>query len=236
MNRAFAFLALVGLVSLPRYLGAQDAIPDSLRGSALSIRIHAVVPFPSASMPEAPSGTQPKQAQSAPSDQGGKAPQGDKASAPDKAPASIDTSTGQAVAWQGEGVKYTLPGRPAPFKFKGSNFVTVVQVTPFAQDDGKNLTLVVHGQVWVQGEAGKLLYYSALDTLSVAYGETVLFYPLGIDAGGRTPLRLEIAVFRGSDQGGQDEKALPGNEKASPAKGPQDKAPSDKAPADKSAK
>jgi hypothetical protein len=232
LNRAFACLALAGFVSLPGLLGAQDSIPDSLRGSALAIRVHAVIPLPTpasaaqgaqtAPPQEATPGAQakPPVAPSTPegADQAGK---GSGAGAP----------AGKAVAWQNQSVKYTLPGRPVPFKFIGSNVVIVVQITPFAQEDDKGLTLVAHGQVWVQGSGGGLSYRTAIDTLSVDYGETVLFYPLGLDASGNAPLRLEITVLRAADQDVQADKQPPskaGADKSAPEKPSPDKAAPDK--------
>jgi hypothetical protein len=196
---------------MPRLLEAQGGIPDSLRGSALAVRIHAVVPL----LPNPPAST-------AGADESGKdastsdksaaqtdkgtaqtdknAAQIDKGAAQTDKGAVVDSLTGKPIAWQVQSEKYTLPGRPVPFKFIGSNVVIVVQITPFDQDDGKGLTLVAHGQVWIKGSQGSLTYHTAIDTLSVAYGETVLFYPLGLDASGNAPLRLEISVVRASDE------------------------------------
>jgi hypothetical protein len=249
LNRAFACLALLSFVALPRSLGAQNTIPDALRGSALVIHIHAVVPLPGAvaspgsqdPVPNAPQAGSPKQP-------GSPSPEGAEPAA--KAPSSldrtplIDPSTGKPVAWQNQTEKYTLPGRPVSVRFMGTNFVIVVQITPFAQDDGKSLTLVGHCQVWIQGSKGKLAYYSAIDSLAVAYGETVLFYPLGIDAASNTPLRLEISVARASDEESQGDKQT---SKAEADRSLSDKAPElkpgaaakpgpEKAPADKPAK
>ena len=224
MNRAFACIALIGFVAMPRFLEAQGGIPDSLRGSALAIRIHAVVPL----LPSPPAST-------VGADESGKdastsdksAAQTDKGAAPIDKGVVVDSLTGKPIAWQVQSEKYTLPGRPVPFKFIGSNVVIVVQITPFDQDDGKGLTLVAHGQVWIKGSQGSLTYHTAIDTLSVAYGETVLFYPLGLDASGNAPLRLEISVVRASDETSASE----GGAQSDKPQG--DKQPGDKALPDK---
>ena len=106
------------------------------------------------------------------------------------------TGKAEELAWQAENVKYTVPGTPVPFKLVGSNVAIVVQITPYLSDDGKSLTLIAQGQVWIKPPSGGLSYHTNIDTLSVDFGETVLFYPLGVEPEGRTPLRLEIAVLR----------------------------------------
>lgn len=217
MNRAFACFALIGFVALPRFLGAQGGIPDSLRGSALAIRIHAVVPL----LPSPPDST-------ASADQSGKdASTGDKNVAQQDKNSIVDSLTGKPIAWQGQSEKYTLPGRPVSFRYKGSNFVVVVQITPFAQDGAKDVTLVAQGQVWVKSPQGGLSYHTAIDTLSVAYCEAILYYPLGLDASGNSPLRLEISVLRASDM------AAPSEGGAQSDKPQSDKQPSDKSLPDK---
>jgi hypothetical protein len=102
---------------------------------------------------------------------------------------------GSKAAWQEENVKYTVPGVPVGVKLVGTNIVVMTQVTPFVRGDGA-LTLVAQGQVWVRSLSGGLSYRTTLDTVSVAYGETVFFYPLGVDPEGHAPLRIEISVNR----------------------------------------
>lgn len=106
---------------------------------------------------------------------------------------------GQAAApWKSESVRYTVPGTPTAVKLLSANAVIVVQVTPF--DDGKSgLILVTQGQVWVRQPSGELSYRTTLNTVSVRYGERVLFFPFGRDISGRSPLRLSIRVERYKD-------------------------------------
>jgi len=108
-------------------------------------------------------------------------------------PLAADPQGGK-VAWQEESVKYTVPGVPVGVKLLGTNIVVLTHVTPFDRGDGK-LTLVAQGQVWVRGPSG-LSYRTTLETVSVAFGETVFFYPLGVSADGKAPLRIEISVNR----------------------------------------
>jgi hypothetical protein len=121
-------------------------------------------------------------------------------------------SASSTQAWQAGSVKYTVPGTPVPFKLVGSNVAIIVQLTPFEREDGKGVTLIAQGQVWVKPPEGGLSYHTTVDTLSVEYGETVLFFPLGLDPDGKAAMRLEISVVRAVDMnpdggGGAGDKA-----------------------------
>jgi hypothetical protein len=129
--------------------------------------------------------------------------------------AGVSSSSDQGAngdkAWTAASSKYTVPGTPVPFKLVGANVAIIVQITPFEQEDGKSLTLIAQGQVWVKPPEGGLSYHTTIDTLSVEYGETVLFFPLGRSPEGKAPMRLEISVLRASDVdtegGGSGDKA-----------------------------
>jgi hypothetical protein len=113
-----------------------------------------------------------------------------------------DSSAEKQISWQtqSENVVFTVPGNPALFKSVTEKIAIVVQVTPFEAQDGKSVTLVVQCQVWIQpAGATRLSYRTAFDTVSVAYGGTVFVFPLGIDAAGKSPLRLDIAVLHAAD-------------------------------------
>ena len=177
MNRALACLALASLAILPRYLGAQD-MPEALKDSALAVRVFAIVPGAQASSQPAP----------------GASASGDAAEAQ-----SASAMGEKGNAWQAESVKYTVPGTPVPFKFIVANVVILVQVTPFSRPDDKGIVLVAQGQVWFKSPEGGLSYHTTIDTLSVEYGETVFFFPLGLDGAGKAPIRLEIAVLHAAE-------------------------------------
>lgn len=185
-------LAFLALAGLAAMPRAVSAqgIPQALKNSALVVRVHAIMPKSTVDQGL----SQNNQAQG--------------------------TGKAEELAWQAENVKYTVPGTPVPFKLVGSNVAIVVQITPYLSDNGKSLTLIAQGQVWIKPPSGGLSYHTNIDTLSVDFGETVLFYPLGVEPEGRTPLRLEIAVFRASDmpdasgdsssdKGGPDKAASP---------------------------
>ncbi len=182
MRLALAFLVTAGLAASPLALLAQD-IPDALKDKALIVRVTAIVP---AAVPDSNAAT----------------------SSLGTAPAS---GQDKGQPWEAESSKYTVPGTPAPFKLVGSNVAVIVQITPFDRDDGKGVTLIAQGQVWVKPPEGGLSYHTTIESLSVDYGETVLFFPLGLDANGKAPMRLEISVVRaaeaGPDGGGEGDKA-----------------------------
>lgn len=131
--------------------------------------------------------------------------------APGEATSSGLGGDAEKPAWSSESIKNTVPGMPVPFKLVGSNVAILVQITPFESEDGKGVTLIAQGQVWVKPPQGGLSYHTSIDTLSIAYGETVLFFPLGIGPDGKATMRLEISVVRASnnnpDVGGVLDKA-----------------------------
>ncbi len=101
----------------------------------------------------------------------------------------------QAASWEAENVKYTTGGSPAPFKLVGPDIVVFVGVTPFVRKDGKGVVLIAEGQVGVKRSDGGFSYQATVSTIQVQYGENVLFLPLGL----KSPLRVEIAVFKAAD-------------------------------------
>ncbi len=218
MRQALVFLVSAGLAAHSFPVSAQD-IPDALKDKALIVRVTAIVP---AVVPDSGttttslgSGTAPGSAsETAPGTASGPTPGSTPGTVPGPASGSTpgttsgttpgagaSTSTGidKGQPWEAESSKYTVPGTPVPFKLIGSNVAIIVQITPFERDDGKGVTLIAQGQVWVRPPQGGLSYHTTIESLSVDYGETVLFFPLGLNANGKSPIRLEISVVRASD-------------------------------------
>jgi hypothetical protein len=93
-------------------------------------------------------------------------------------------------AWEAKETKSTLSGSSVTVKLVGESLVVLVQVTPYQNPDG--LILVTQAQVWIKDD-DKIHYRSVMNTLRVAYGEPVVFYPLG-EGKGKAPLSLVIIV------------------------------------------
>lgn len=94
--------------------------------------------------------------------------------------------------WKTSDVKYTLNGMPVTVKMVGSSVIVYVTITPYPSSD-RDLKLIAQGQVWYS-DGGEMRYHTTVDTLTVAFGERVLFYPLGMNAEGEAPLRIEIVL------------------------------------------
>ena len=111
---------------------------------------------------------------------------------------SIAASVGrpsEEPSWQARDLKYTIPGSSVSIKMIGSDVAIVITVTPYSDKAG-GLLLVAQGQVWYkEGDAG-LRYRTTVDTLSVKFGERVLFYPFGSQVDGGSPLRVELVMDR----------------------------------------
>ena len=92
-------------------------------------------------------------------------------------------------------MKYTIPGTAVSVKMVGSEVAIVITVTPYKKKEG-GLLLVAQGQVWYKDGDTGLRYRTTIDTLSVAYGERVLFYPFGAHTIDGAPLRVELIMDR----------------------------------------
>jgi len=169
--RAFLHLALVLLA--PALLAAQgtELPPAFLREHALVVRFLAsafdLPPERAPAVPAAPAGT------AQPNQQGGQA--------------------SRSPTWTSSNLRYTVSGSPVAIRLAGDNLVVVVQVTPYDHGD-RGLMVVAQGQVWKKRDDGQFDYRSAFESLVVAFGEAVYFYPLGMRSDGSAPIRLEIVV------------------------------------------
>jgi hypothetical protein len=99
----------------------------------------------------------------------------------------------ETSTWEARDIKYTIPGTSVSVKMIGKETAIVITVTPYKDKKG-GLMLVVQGQVWYKdGEAG-VGYRTTVDTLTVGFGERVLFYPFGASSEGSSPLRVELIM------------------------------------------
>lgn len=133
---------------------------------------------------------------------------------------------GTTVAWQQQGLRYTVPGTPVAFRLVGSNVVIAIQVTPYENEKGGAI-LVTQGQVWVKGEGGEISYRTTLESVLVRYGEKVLFFPLGRSPDGRAPICIELSVDHYNDLGKAAPSALDATPRDGKAGGDSPKPPAD---------
>ena len=98
----------------------------------------------------------------------------------------------QLVVWDTENTKLTLPGRPVGLKLVGSNIVVAVQFTPFLRPNGQHV-LVAQGQIWINVPNEGMSFYTTMQTIPLALGEQVYFFPLG-SIRGQDEARIEIQV------------------------------------------
>lgn len=95
-----------------------------------------------------------------------------------------------APAWEAKEAKSTLPGSAVSVKLVGESLVVLIHVTPYQGPEG--LMLLTQAQVWIK-DKDSIHYHTALNTLKIAFGEPVAFYPLG-EGKGKAPLRVVIVV------------------------------------------
>lgn len=86
----------------------------------------------------------------------------------------------ETPVWNVRDTKLTVPGRSVAVKMTGNNIRVDVVLTPYVEADGK-LLLLAQGQVWLSEASEKQVrYHSTLKSIPLAWGEKVLFYPLGL--------------------------------------------------------
>lgn len=101
--------------------------------------------------------------------------------------------------WNAESRKLTLPGRPIKVRLDGENARIDLICTPYMQDSGEVL-LLAQGQVWLsQSPESEVKYFNTFYSIPVTFGETVLFFPLGVSSSaaagdGSFNIELEIKV------------------------------------------
>lgn len=127
-------------------------------------------------------------------------------------------------AWEAKETKSALSGSAVSVKLVGESLVVLVQVTPYQGTDG--LILVTQAQVWVK-DADKIQYRTVMNTLRVAYGEPVVFYPLGEGKGKAAPLSVVIVVdpYTKSQPPAPDAKPPEPSAKSAPPAEPERPAP-----------
>lgn len=86
-------------------------------------------------------------------------------------------------------------GAPIEVRLMGQDLVALLLIVPFETVSGL-LTVNLQSQVWHRNPDGSLSYHSALKTIAVPFGGTIIFHPLGMDSRGIAPVSLDITVDR----------------------------------------
>jgi hypothetical protein len=85
----------------------------------------------------------------------------------------------QQPVWNSQSKKVTIPGRSVAVRLVGDNIRIDVVFTPYQEESG-SLLLVAQGQVWFsQAPNANTTYLTTIQSIPVAWGEKVLFFPLG---------------------------------------------------------
>jgi hypothetical protein len=100
----------------------------------------------------------------------------------------------QHEIWNSSNSKVTIPGRPVGLKLVGANIVVAVQFTPYLREDGNNV-LVAQGQIWMDIPDQGIRYQTTLQTISLAFGEQIYFFPLGsVNSDDEAYIEIQLAL------------------------------------------
>lgn len=99
--------------------------------------------------------------------------------------------------WDTEMSRITISGKSVKVKLSGVNMLVITDITPYIINDS-TILLVSQGEIWI-GSSGsaEMKHYSTIKSLPVGYGESVLFFPLGVIKASDTKIyniELEIQV------------------------------------------
>ena len=100
----------------------------------------------------------------------------------------------QQVVWDSEISRVTIPGRPVGLRLEGADLVVMVQFTPFLRPDGQHF-LVAQSQILINIPGEGMSYQTTLQTIPLAFGEEVYFFPLGsMDADDEARIEIQLAL------------------------------------------
>jgi hypothetical protein len=102
---------------------------------------------------------------------------------------------GVLISWSSSLVREVPFSVPLDVRLVGKNVLAIVQLTPI-ETGGQEINLLVQGQVWVQKPDGTLSFNTSFQSLNIALGSRLYFYPLGVDAKNGAPIAVEIKVDR----------------------------------------
>ena len=86
---------------------------------------------------------------------------------------------GELNAWNAKKIKYTIPGYSVLLRVEGTNIKFHGNFTPYIRKT--KLFLLVQAQVWLSDPVHKSFrYFTCVKSISLTYGEKVVFLPLGV--------------------------------------------------------
>ena len=101
----------------------------------------------------------------------------------------------QHVLWNIDIDELTIPGRGVNVRLNSDNMVADVEFIPFRQVDD-TIMLIAQGQAWVEDNVhNKLSYKTSMKSIPVNTGESVFFYPLGVDPHNDERMNLELEIM-----------------------------------------
>jgi hypothetical protein len=102
--------------------------------------------------------------------------------------------TNEGEVWNSANSKVTIPGRPVSIRIIGENIVISAQFTPYMQENGKSI-LVAQGQIWINDPDKGIRYQSTMQTIPLAYGEQIYFFPLGkVESGNDARIEIQLEL------------------------------------------
>ena len=111
------------------------------------------------------------------------------------AKSAVGSEGSTEISW-GEPLSRTLPfSAPLDVSLAGKNVLALIRIVP-VELHATIVDLILQGQVWVKMPDSSLSFKTMVQTLSVALGSRLYFYPLGVDAKTGAPIAVEIRVDR----------------------------------------
>jgi hypothetical protein len=117
---------------------------------------------------------------------------------------------GAKNVWNSKKIKFTIPGYTVVLKVEGTNIKFKGYFTPYLKKDG--LLLIAQGQVWLSEPSKKsLTYFTCFKSISLKFGEKIVFLPLGItedyDKSKAHNIEIEIQIFSYNNKENKEEEA-----------------------------
>lgn len=123
--------------------------------------------------------------------------QAQEGSVPGNSKAAANPEILHRIDWGQTITQVTQGAAPLDVKILGVNLVVLMQIFPI-ETSTTRVSFLVQGQVWAKMPDNSLSYNTTVQTLSLAYGSRLYYYPLGIDAKAGAPLAIEIQVKKQS--------------------------------------